>query len=145
MMRVPVGTSIDDAASPQVAEDCGRLPLALAIAGSMPAVKGGMFSARAWDELHARLRRNKAKMQRMKGEEGSSVRAVLDLSLDALSDGQQERFLSLAVLPHRVTAPADMLAHLWEIEVKWCVRLSAGVLAASVSYLHRGEGVVKRF
>lgn len=100
-----------------MAEDCGRLPLALAIAGSVPAVKGGTFSIGVWEDLHSKLRRNKTKMQRMKGEEGSSMRAVLSLSFDALSERQQDIFLSMAVLPHRVTVPPDMLLHLWESEV----------------------------
>lgn len=100
----------------QVADDCGLLPLALAIAGSMSIVKGQGSDAGAWDQLHKYLE-NKWNMQKAKGEVGSSLDRVLDASFDALGGRKQKEFLRMAVLAKGALAPIDMLLNLWGIEV----------------------------
>ncbi|CAM9716370.1 unnamed protein product, partial [Hapterophycus canaliculatus] len=96
-----------------VAERCGRLPLALAIAGSMPVVKGKGLSAGAWKELTKRFE-NVVKMMRSRGEQSSSLSMVLEASFDALAESKQEEILKTAVLAAGAVAPIEMLLNLWE-------------------------------
>lgn len=110
-------SQLSTATSTQVVSLCGRLPLALAIAGSMSAVKGKGLTAAAWEEL-ARLFENKAgKKGRVKGEQSTSLHAVLGASLNALSERKQEEMLKTAVLAAGAVAPIEMLLNLWEIQV----------------------------
>eukprot|EP00752_Nemacystus_decipiens_P011921 g10571.t1 len=101
----------------QVARDCGFTPMALAIAGSMPVVKGQGSSALAWQQLHKNLE-NKEEMLRQKGGAVKSISHVLDASFDALGKNKQAHFMSLAVLPKAVVAPLEMLMNLWNLEDK---------------------------
>lgn len=101
----------------QVARDCGFLPLALAIAGSMHYVKGCGSSAR-WQELHEVLK-SKEEMLRQKAEDLDSIDYVLCSSFEALGKSKQDHFMSMAILPKGVVAPTDMLMNLWEINVSY--------------------------
>ncbi|CAB1113143.1 unnamed protein product [Ectocarpus sp. CCAP 1310/34] len=123
---------------------CGHLPLVLAIAGSMSVVKGKGLTAVAWKELAENLE-NVAKKMRARGEQSSSINAVLETSFDSLAVRKQEEFLKLAVLAASINAvletsfdslavrkqeeflklavlaagalaPIEMLRNLWEIE-----------------------------
>eukprot|EP00752_Nemacystus_decipiens_P014888 g13255.t2 len=95
---------------------CGCLPLALAIAGSMPVVKGKGLTAAAWEELARLFEGNAAKKGRVKGEQSTSLHVVFEASLDALSGRKQEEMLKTAVLAPGAVAPIEMLLNLWEIE-----------------------------
>eukprot|EP00752_Nemacystus_decipiens_P009200 g8218.t1 len=99
----------------KVVARCGRLPLALAIAGSMPVVKRKGLMAGAWEEL-IRLFENVAKMMRARGDQSSSIDMVLEASFDALSERKQEEILKMAVLAAGAIAPIEMLVNLWEIK-----------------------------
>ena len=74
------------------------------------------MKAGAWEEL-AKTFENKAKMMRTRGEQPSSLNAVLEASFDALAARKQEEVLKLAVLAPGVVAPIEMLLNLWEMEV----------------------------
>ena len=102
---------------PQVAKDCAFLPLALVIAGSITPVVDDPLSADAWWQLHYNIQKKEADMQREKGIKQKSLHAVLDVSYDQLGREQQKHFVKLAVLAHDVTAPIEMLCHLWEEKV----------------------------
>lgn len=101
---------------PQVAKDCAFLPLALVIAGSTPPVVDDPLSSVTWWQLHHKLQK-RAKMQRLKGREEKSLHAALDVSYDELAEEQQDIFVKLAVLGYDVTAPIEMLRHLWGKQV----------------------------
>eukprot|EP00903_Cladosiphon_okamuranus_P018131 g16686.t1 len=94
---------------------CGRLPLVLAIAGSMPAVKGKALTAGAWAKLIDDFD-DVAERMRTQGEQSTSIKLVLETSLDALSRRTQRQFLKMAVLAAGAVAPVEMLRNLWEIE-----------------------------
>lgn len=86
----------------------------------MPLVKGKGLAAGAWEDLIKRFE-NVAKMMRDRGEQSSSLSAVLEASFDALSQTKQEELLRVAVLPASVAAPIDMLLNLWETKVRCSV------------------------
>ena len=100
----------------QVAALCGRLPLALAIAGSMPVVKGKGLKACAWEELAKHLGNEATKMWES-GQEGVNINMVFEASFSALAARKRKEFLRLAVLPPGSVAPIEMLLNLWEMEV----------------------------
>ena len=116
----------------QVAERCGHLPLALAIAGSMPVVKGKGLTPVPWEEL-IKTFENLAKMMRARGEQLSSLNTVLEASFDALAERKQEEVLKTAVLAAGAVAPIEMLLNLWEIQV----RCSHHVVIASTIFADR--------
>ncbi|CAM9419423.1 unnamed protein product [Scytosiphon promiscuus] len=99
----------------KVVARCGRLPLLLAIAGSMPVVKGKGLTVGAWEEL-MKLFENAATMMWESGEESTSLDVVLGVSFNALAGKQREEFLKMAVLAPGAVAPIEMLQNLWEIE-----------------------------
>ncbi|CAM9754953.1 unnamed protein product, partial [Pylaiella littoralis] len=99
----------------KVVARCGRLPLVLAIAGSMRVVKGKGLTAGAWEEL-IKLFENMARMMRARGEQSSSIKLVLETSFDALAEKRQEECLKMAVLAAGAVAPVEMLLNLWEIQ-----------------------------
>lgn len=99
----------------QVAQDCARLPLALAIAGSS-IVEGGAHSLDQWERLHAALG-NRQEMQWMKQDGYESLGAVLSFSFEALPIAKKKTFLALAVLPKGIDMRLPMLQNLWDIEV----------------------------
>lgn len=111
----------------QVSQDCGFLPLALAIAGSTSTVKGHGSSMKKWKTLHENLgHRGDALSQ--KGDSNTSLYRVLDASFDELGTKRQRMFLRMAVLPYGAVAPKDMLQNLWEVEVS----VTFGLLGESV-------------
>ncbi|CAN0509657.1 unnamed protein product [Ectocarpus sp. 12 AP-2014] len=75
----------------KVVARCGRLPLGLGIAGSMPIVKGKGLTAGAWTKLVKELE-NVAKKMRARGEQSTSLQLVLETSFDELSAWKREDF-----------------------------------------------------
>eukprot|EP00903_Cladosiphon_okamuranus_P006980 g6793.t1 len=96
----------------KVVARCGRLPLVLAIAGSMPVVKGKGLIAASWDEL-IRFLETVAKTMRARGDQPSSVNMVLEASFGALAETKQKEVLKMAVLAAGAVAPIEMLLNLW--------------------------------
>lgn len=92
----------------------------------MPLVKGKGQTTGVWEELIKRFE-NVAKMMRDRGEQSSSLSAVLEASFDALSETKQDELLRMAVLPAGVAAPIDMLLNLWETKVRCSVSSTAVV------------------
>lgn len=101
----------------QVVALSGRLPLVLAIVGSMPAVKGKGLNACAWEDLIADFENSVTKMEAC-GEELNSLNWVLETSFNALSTRKKANFKKLAVLSAGATAPIEMLVNLWQTEVR---------------------------
>ncbi|CAM9231963.1 unnamed protein product, partial [Sphacelaria rigidula] len=129
----------------QVAEECGRLALALAIAGSLPCVTGSPDSAVSWHQLHLEIKAKKAtrlglQMSRDIADDKSkrSLYPVLSVSLEELGQEQQDMFLSLVVLARGVWASTAMLATLWEKDDKGAQN-EADFLAQN-TLLHEAEG-----
>eukprot|EP00903_Cladosiphon_okamuranus_P008466 g8133.t2 len=109
---------------------CGRLPLVLAIAGSMPVVKGKGLTAGAWEEL-ANPFEDVAKIMRARGEQPSFLSAVLEASFDALAERKQEEVLETAVLAASTVASTEMLQNLWETQDAEGAREEAEGLASN--------------
>lgn len=101
----------------QVVARCARLPLLLAIAGSMPVVKGKGLTAGAWKELVI-LFEDVVAMICARGEQSSSLEIVLEASYNALPHRKKEEVLKTAVLAAGAVAPVEMLLSLWETEVR---------------------------
>lgn len=97
----------------QVSQDCGFLPLALAIAGSMPLVADAPWSPDAWHKLHEILKDEAGLAQNKNAQEGF-LRVVMTVSFKEMDRLQQSALLALAVLPNDVVAPIEMLCYLWD-------------------------------
>eukprot|EP00752_Nemacystus_decipiens_P018671 g16739.t2 len=112
---------LPEAEGNKVAEDCGRLALALAIAGSLPSIRRNPDDVEAWRKLGFEIAEKKR--QRRGLRMGSDVTPdqsklvlfpVLGLSVDQLGEDSRNLFFSLVVLARGVPAPVDMLTNLWE-------------------------------
>ena len=106
-----------DSTSIQVVALCGRLPLVLAIAGSMSVVKGKGLTAGAWNEL-IKLFEDVVTMMSESGEESKALDVVLGASFSDLAARKREEFLKMALLAPGAVAPIEMLQNLWETEVR---------------------------
>eukprot|EP00903_Cladosiphon_okamuranus_P015635 g14437.t1 len=91
----------------KVADDCGFLPLAIAIIGAMGISRVNPHSPETWRGVHARLVEEPTLVQ-------DRVGGALTVSFCELNDGSRTRFRKLGVLVRGVRAPVDMVAHLWE-------------------------------
>jgi len=105
----------------QVAEFCGRNPLALAIAGSLPSVTDSPNSALAWSQVCSEIEKNNTRVPGLQMAADirddltpRSLFSVLNLSVESLNSDEQRRFLGLVVLPRGVSAPIPMLASIWQ-------------------------------
>lgn len=101
----------------QVIAHCGRLPLVLAIAGSLPVVKGNGLTASAWEELIEVLE-NTAKTMGFSGGQSQSLDVVLEASFSSLGARKRKEFLKMAVLASGAIAPIEMLLNLWQTGVR---------------------------
>lgn len=101
----------------QVVALCGRLPLVLAIAGSMPVVKGKGLTAGAWGKLIEDLE-NVATRMEASDEDSISLNVVLETSFSALTFRKKKAFKKTAVLAPGAVASTKMLLNLWEMEVR---------------------------
>ena len=101
--------------------DCGFLPFAMVIAGSMPLVEDNPSSPDAWRKHHDNLKKREVIQQtRAETTETNKVhhdallKNLLAASFGELSKEQRARFLQLAVLASGVLAPGEMLCELWD-------------------------------
>ena len=89
----------------------------LAIAGSMPVVKGKGLTAGAWGKLIEELENVAMKME-ASDEDSDSLNVVLETSFNALTLRKKLAFKKTAVLAPGAVAPTEMLLNLWEIEMR---------------------------
>lgn len=91
----------------QVADDCGFLPLPIAIIGAMGSSRVDPHSPETWRDVHALLFKEPTLVQ-------DPVTKVLAVSFGELEEKARTRFRKLGVLARGIRAPVDMVAHLWE-------------------------------
>lgn len=101
----------------QVADDCGFLPLAIAIIGAMGSSRIDPHSPETWRGVHARLVEEPTLVQ-------DHVGGVLTVSFRELNEKARARFRKLGVLVRGVRAPVEMVAHLWEQVWSVCPQIS---------------------
>ena len=108
----------------QVAEECGWLALALAIAGSLPSIRRNPNDPGAWRELHLEIAEKKRQRRGLRmaadithDKAKSVLFPVLGLGMDELGEDARALFFNLVVLARGVPAPVDMLTNLWEQKV----------------------------
>jgi hypothetical protein len=93
----------------EVAEECGGLPLALAIVGGLVA------DGRSWHNVRERLRR--ADLDKLKGRSSNypypDLLRALEASVSALSREQRDRYLELAVFEGPGGVPVEVVHQLW--------------------------------
>eukprot|EP00752_Nemacystus_decipiens_P014746 g13130.t2 len=118
---------------------CGRLPLVLAIAGSMPVVKGNGSTAGAWVKLIEELEDVATKME-ASDEVSDSLNVVLETSFNALKVAAKRAFKKTAVLAPGAVASIDMLLNLWEKEDTGGTRDEAERLASKCLLQNVGGG-----
>jgi WD40 repeat protein len=91
-------------AADKVAESCGYLPLALALAGAR--VQGGA----RWEDVLSALQRGQLEFL---DHPYGSVFSSLRLSTDALTEFERERYFELAVFPEDAEVPVEAVCTLW--------------------------------
>ena len=91
-------------AASKVAEACGYLPLALALAGAR--VQAGA----PWDEVLSSLQRGRLEFL---DHAYGSVFSSLRLSTDALTEFDRDRYFELAVFPEDADIPIEAICTLW--------------------------------
>ena len=94
----------------EVVEQCGGLPLALAIAGGMKA------TGHSWHNICERLRRahlDKLVIKLPDYRKYRNLLRVLDASVSGLDEEQRDRFLELAVFEGRGNVPVEVVEWLW--------------------------------
>jgi WD40 repeat protein len=111
-------------AARKVAEDCGYLPLALALAGAR--VQGGT----SWDEVLSALERGRLEFL---DHPYGSVFSSLRLSTDALTPSERERYFELAVFPEDADLPVTAICTLW----RHTARLEPDISRDLLRRLHR--------
>ncbi|CAM9829498.1 unnamed protein product [Ectocarpus sp. 12 AP-2014] len=92
-----------------VANDCGVLPLPLAIVGAMGSSRADPDSAETLRGVHALLQQEPQLVK-------DPVGGVLAVSFRELKGAARKRFRQLGVPAKRARAPVDMVAHLWELD-----------------------------
>ncbi len=98
------------AAARKVAESCGYLPLALALAGAR--VQGGA----RWEEVLSALERGRLEFL---DHPYGSVFSSLRLSTDALTEFERDRYFELAVFPEDADIPVEAICTLWRHTGGW--------------------------
>ena len=99
--------------APEIVEECGYLPLALAAIGAMV-----RLGPTAWQDALSRLRRSdldKIKKSFPDYPYPHLLRA-LEVSVDALPQEDRERYSDLAVFPEEDAIPEGPLSRLWNID-----------------------------
>ena len=94
----------------EVAQQCGCLPLALAIAGGMVA------DGHTWHNVCERLRRahlDRLEIRLPDYRQYKDLLRVLDASVNGLEEEERDRFLELAVFEGRGDVPIDVIYWLW--------------------------------
>jgi WD40 repeat protein len=88
----------------EIVAECGRLPLALALAGAQVS-KGA-----SWGEVLAALR--KGNLQFLDHPHGSVFKSMT-VTLDALSPAEAARYRDLAIFPEDAAVPEAVISRLW--------------------------------
>jgi hypothetical protein len=106
---LPVGSL--PATAWEVAEECGNLPLALAITGAM--MRGKL---KRWDSVLERLRNADLEMieQEFPGYPYKNLLRAIQVSVDSLDSALHDRYLDFAVFPNAVLIPESVLVTLWK-------------------------------
>jgi len=95
-------------------QECGRLPLALAIVGAMLRGKPPVFWKRVLDLLrHAYLEKIKAQFP---DYPHTDLFRALQVSVDSLDPATRERYIQLAVLLEDMPAPPAIQQSLWGVD-----------------------------
>jgi len=94
----------------QIVDECGRLPLGLALCGGM--VRGG----RTWQDVLDALKENDLEYlsdSHAAEEQHRSVWRAMDVSVRALPEDERRRFLELSVFPLDDPIDQELVARLW--------------------------------
>ena len=94
----------------QIVEECGRLPLALAMIGSM--VRAGSIG---WPTALRRLQTHQLGdiRDRLPSYDHPDLLRAVAVSVDALSETERRRYLELCVFPEDAVIPLDVLERFW--------------------------------
>jgi hypothetical protein len=90
------------AAARKAVENCGHLPLALAVAGAQ--IRGGA----AWEDVLSALERGQLEFPGY-----GSIFNALQVSTEALAAPDRDRYLELAVFPEDADVPVETICTLW--------------------------------
>jgi WD40 repeat protein len=147
MLAEWVGEKSPDKLPPEAAEvakECGYLPLALAMIGSMVRLN---LRLTAWKDALTRLQR--ADLQAIKrafpGYPYPDLLRAIEVSIEGLESADRERYLDLAVFPEDQPIPEGPLAILWkleELDTRACMTRLVARSLASRSELRGSEALM---
>ncbi|HCN30436.1 MAG TPA: hypothetical protein DIT64_17185 [Verrucomicrobiales bacterium] len=94
----------------QLTKECGRLPLALALAGGM--IASGM----PWAKLLTAFKRHRLEffVDDQRDNQHHDLLRMIEVSVQALTSGEQSRLVELGVFPGDQTVPETPIAMLWQ-------------------------------
>jgi len=102
----------------QVAEECDRLPLALAMVGSMAKAAIDRGKSDPWEHILYRLQ--SADIDRIRADFPNypypNLLRAIEVSVESLKPDEQKRYLDLAVFPEDASVPEAALQTLWELD-----------------------------
>lgn len=114
----------------EVAEECDRLPLALAMVGSMARAALERGRSDPWEHILHRLR--SADLDKIKAEFPDypypNLLRAIEVSLESLGAEEQRHYLDLAVFPEDEQIPEAVLGLLWGLD-EWDTRELVDLLA----------------
>lgn len=112
LLALAVGKELDElpAEARRVIKQCGRLPLAVSLAGGM--VAAGL----SWTNLLTAFDRHKLEFfkDEHRPEQHQSLWKMIEISVRALDAAEQMRLVELGVFPEDEAVPAKAVATLWQ-------------------------------
>ena len=126
LLAVSVGKEVNELPAEAIAllKECGRLPLAVALAGGM--IAAGM----PWADLLDALRSHRLEFlsDEHRPDQHQNLWKMIEVSFKALNDDEQHRLIELAVFPEDETVPDAAVATLWESTGQLTGRLTRSLL-----------------
>jgi len=125
----------------EVAEECDRLPLALAMVGSMSRAALARGQSDPWEHILHRLR--SADLDKIKADFPDylypNLLRAIEVSLEGLERQEQKRYLDLAVFPEDEQIPEAALSLIWGLDEYDTRDLAAQLADRSLASFNSGR------
>jgi WD40 repeat protein len=112
LLAVTIGTELSELPpeASRLIRECGRLPLAVALAGGM------LAAGQAWTKLLTAFQRHKLEFFQddQRDNQHHDLLRTIEVSVQTLSPDEQSRLIELGVFPEDEIVPEPAIATLWE-------------------------------
>jgi WD40 repeat protein len=124
----------------EVIDECGYLPLALAMIGAQLRSKRELFWSSVLDDLrHADLQKIKAQFP----EPHTTLFRAIQSSVDALEETARQRYLQLAVLLEDMAAPPQVQQCIWGVAETEAAETAEQFIGLSLAQRDQPEGSIR--